>query len=245
MKIAYLLSLMLCLLITVVKADFHVKLRVQVEAYYHHGQMEPAVDTERQLWIGAGKMALHTPGSIIVVNLNEHQMIFMNRRDSTFVESPLPLDLFKLVEPQFASQIQAYPTTGTITATPDTQKIKQWACQRLLVNHWIEADGERYNENEMNVWITTDVPFDLVEYQQMLLELYKLNNLTENFFQEYRKVNGFTILSENVRYQQGTPIKMRQEVLEISEKTPPQDVYAVPPGFKAKTHLSRQDLRER
>ena len=246
MKKTYRILLFVMLAVSnVFAADYYVKFKIHTDSYYHHGGMEPEVNSEREIWIGEKKMAVISEGSKIIVDLNKNTLIFINLRDSCYAETSLPVDLYQLADEQIVPQLKMYQSVGTVKETDETSKILDYDCKGYDLNVWIEFQGERFNETEIKLWTTTDVPFDLQMYDEMDQQIIKLNNFSDDLLTEIKKVKGFTIVNESVRYQEATAIKSITKMVEISEKKSLPDVYTIPDGFKKKEKLSIEDLRQR
>jgi len=100
---------------------------------------------------------------------------------------------------------------------------------------------------KMRVWATTDVPFDYNQFNAKIWGnvLKSQMMFDENSAKEMMKIKGFQIASEMSGEMMGMKISSNTEVLEISKKTPPANIYAPPAGYTKKDKLSMDDLQRR
>ncbi len=95
----------------------------------------------------------------------------------------------------------------------------------------------------MMIWASEKVPFNVAEYMDKFAgpQMAMTMQLDAAGLAEMKKIKGFPILTETSGEIMGAQMKSTQEVVEISKKTPPAGVYAVPAGFKKQANFSIQD----
>jgi len=235
--------LFLLFVTTCVQADIYVQQESHTDSYYYGGIPYPEVDEMEEVWIGDNVYAYITERRNVVVDLNRNMLLFINHRDSTYVNSPLPFDWSNLVSDELAARLQMFQTTGTLEESEEVKKIGEWECQRYDITSWIPYEGNTYDEKETVIWVTRDVPFDLNMYGEIIIILRQLMNYTIEFVNELATVKGFLIAAETVTYVKGFGYQSTDRVIDISEKMPPAEVYAVPKGYTEKEELTLEDLR--
>jgi hypothetical protein len=226
-----------------VNADVYLKEKTHTDSIYHHGTVEPATETVSEFWIGNKKMAAFTEGRIVIIDLNQNQFIFANRNDKTYVETTLPLDLAKILPEQLMMRIALFRTKGEVKETSETKKIGKWDTRCYEINTWIVYEGARLNQRDTKAWYTTNVPFDLNVYMEILPVFLTLSNFDETLVNEMKKIKGVRVSSETLRYIDGKSVKSKSEIVEMSEKNAPAGIYSTPKEFKKKDQLTIQDLR--
>ncbi len=227
----------------VMNADVYVKEKTHTDSVYHHGTVEPATDTVNEFWIGNKKMAAITEGRIVIIDLNQNRFIFANRKDKTYVETTLPLDLAKILPAQLQMRAAMFRTKGEVKETSETKKIGKWNTKCYEINTWIIYEGARLNQRDTKAWFTTNVPFDLNIYMEILPIFLKLTNYDETLINEMKKIKAVRVSSETMRYIDGKSVKSNREIVEMSEKNAPAGIYSIPKEFKKKDQLTMQDLR--
>jgi hypothetical protein len=244
MKAGLLLLAVLFLSVAAVHADTYVKQHAHTDEYYFGGQVSPALDSENEFWLGNNKMIFATEKRIIIVDKNENKLIFANKSDSTFVETALPLDWMKFVPEDFAGRLKMFETVGTVEKTNETRVIEGFNCTAYKINAYIPYQGTKYNEQDITLWVTADLPQAAKTYGAIAPDILKLRNYKEDLIAELLKIEGFQILEETMNYQQGMSYTSTETAVEVSEKEPPAGVYALPKWYKKKELLSREDLSD-
>lgn len=239
------LSIILFLLFftTCVQADIYIQQESHTDSYYYGGITHPEVDEMEEVWIGDNVYAYITERRNVIVDLNRNMLMFINHRDSTYVKSPLPFNWPNLVSDELAGRLQMFQTTGTLEESEEVKKIGKWECQRYDITSWIPYEGNKYDEKETVIWVTLDVPFDLDMYGEIIINLRQLMNYNVEFVNELATVKGFLIAAETMTYVKGFGYQSTDRVIDISEKMPPADVYAVPKGYTEKEELTLEDLQ--
>lgn len=225
------------------QADTYVKSESHTDGYYSGGQIVPPEDSSTEIWIGEKRMAWVTQGQKYIVDAKNNKLLVVNRRDNSYAETALPLDLSKLFSEQDLGTLQMFKRQGTVDAAKEKRKIEKWDCAGYHINDWMIFQGGRINERDLQAWYTTDVPFDVEQFNAMFGVLRQLGNLSDEYQKRLEEVKGFQVASEQTRYNEGTAITTTDRVVEMTQKEPPADAYAVPEGCTKKETLSLQDLQ--
>ena len=226
-------------------ADVYIKQALHTDGYYYGGVNSPEENGVNEVWIGKKKLASLTENRLVIVDAEKKMAFVVNRGAKTYVESPLPLDLSKIVEDNLVPMIQPYRYKGTVKETGKTKKIGSRECREYEINTYVIYQGDRVNETDTTVWASTDVPFDLDIYESLTATQHMLRNFGDSLIEELKKIKGITIAANGLFYPKGFGVKSTVKVLEMAEKEAPAGIYSVPEGYTKKEKLSLQDLRNR
>lgn len=221
--------------------DFYIKIKTHHDSYYDSGIVFPEVNSIEEQWLVDKKMAFITENLITIYDLENNQMSVINRKKKIYAQTPLPLDTSKLVTEQF---LQRRKFKGTIKETGETKKIGEWNCRKYAIETWIiyPKSDDRFYLRDFAIWMTNDVPFDLGMVGEVISYGRKLEYYGDDFISELKKIKGYQIALEMTGYFRGMDVKYYEEVVEISQKKPPEGIYSVPAGFTKKEKLSEQDF---
>jgi hypothetical protein len=219
-------------------ADIYVKQKTHTDGIM--GQ--PATDVIQEQWISENAFASVSADQSIIMDMKKNLMYMINHKAKTYVESTLPMDLTKLLPPEFAAMAGMMMMTATVSPTTQTKKVGQWNCTGYDVTITVMGMPMK-----MLLWATTDVPFD---YDQFNAKIWGNMLKGQMMFddasvKEMMKIKGFQIASETSGEMMGVKFNTTTEVLEISKKNPPANVYAPPAGYAKKDKLSMEDLQKR
>ncbi|MBN2071720.1 MAG: hypothetical protein JW814_09715 [Candidatus Krumholzibacteriota bacterium] len=235
-------SIMTAILVVIsavsLKAETCIRMKDHTDASYHHGTIDPAVDSESELWIGEGRIASISDNYHLILDLSSNILTIMQMSDSTYVETELPLDMAKVVSPERMQRLAMYPTKGEVKPAGKTKKIDGRECLCYNLVSWIDYRGTRYRETEISSWFTTDLPFDPAVLEKYHDTVYRMNNLSDDYREARMAAKGLEIFSESTQYAEGQARKGISEVAGIEEKDPPENVYTVPGWFKKSDFLS-------
>jgi hypothetical protein len=219
-------------------ADVYVKQKTHTD-----GMMgQPATDVIQEQWIGDNAFASVSADQSIIMDMKKNLMYWVNHKSKTYVESTLPMDLTKLLPAEFAAMAGMMTMSATVSPTTETKKVGQWNCTGYDVT--ITMMGMPM---KMRLWATTDVPFDYNQFNAKIWSnvLKGQMMLDEASVKEMMKIKGFQIASEMSGEMMGMKFNTTTEVLEISKKNPPANVYAPPAGYAKKDKLSMEDLQRK
>ena len=243
MKALIISLFILSLVLPAAWADVCVKEQIHTDGYYYGGQVSPEENRMRETWIGDKKMAVVNEHRIIVFNLNDGVMLFINRDDSTYAETPLPMEWISLCDTATAMRVNMFPTDGEFKETGNTKKIDGRECKEYFIHSWIPYQGAKYNERESKVWATADVPFDVDTYAELTQHSMKLQNFGDDFRAKFADFKGLPLVVESDIILKGSSYMSSETVIEIKEADPPTGVYDPPAGFTKKEKLNMNDLQ--
>ncbi|MBD3178941.1 MAG: hypothetical protein GF417_04705 [Candidatus Latescibacteria bacterium] len=233
--------IVLCLLLlpfSSARADFMVRIEEHRDGHYHHGSMEPAEDSEGEIWFGDSMVSILHDDRRYIIDTDAEKMIIVELKDSIYVETSLPLNLASVVPEEQARRLAMFPTVGEVKKTGETRRIGGRECSGYMVNTWVMYQGNRYNQRESRVWVTTDIPVDARLLRAFNRNMIALRNMGEEMASSLMEVEGLNMLSETVEYSEGAEINSSAKVIECGEMEPGRGVYSVPEGFNKQERLS-------
>lgn len=238
MKKALTVFFLFMVLASLANADIYIKSKMHSDAFAMMGQSRPAKDEITEQWFNDNQFAFISPEFSIVVDMKKNLLDWILPAQKAYVESALPFDYAKMLDPQMAQMVQMMKMTVTVTPNGQTKTIGQWKCSGYDVSM-----NMTMMPMKIAVWASTDVPFDFAKFTNIYTNVLKAQMRLDNAsVQEMMKIKGFWIFSETSAEMMGTKIRSTTEVIEISKKTPDASVYSVPAGFTKKDKLSMQDM---
>jgi hypothetical protein len=223
-------------------ADVYIKQERQTEDVYHHGNVEPGETVSIELWIGEGKLAFKEGKTGLMVDQANGKAFVLSHGTKTFAETALPVNLDNVADEKFVPMLQMYRRHGEIEPMNEEKKIGERNCKLTEITTWISFEGNRYYETVSEVWLTTDLPFDLKKAESLLKELEGMNNLNEELYKEMVALEGFPIEINSTRYIEGVSVPSTMKILEMVEKEAPPGTYTVPKDYTKKEKLTREEL---
>jgi len=234
MKKLFLVLTLVLLSVAFLSADVYIKQQIKTGAFM--GQ--PAKDIVQEQWFGNNRIATTTQDTQFIINLAEKKFYMINHKSKTYVEASLPLDMAKLMPEQMAGMMKTMMDGMTVSVQPNGQskKIMNWNTKGYDVK--MNMMGM---DMKMIFWATTDVPFDWKKLASLSGELYKAQmRVGEKFVEEFKKIEGYPVASD----MEMMGIKVTMATVEISEKTPPADLYTPPAGYAKKDKFAMEDMKQ-
>lgn len=244
-KIILFILIVLMIASILVRGDVYVKRKIHTDGYYYGGINRPAVDAEDETWITKNKMAIISENRITIIDLEKKKAYIINKNVKTYTETGLPLEMANIVPENIATYLKSVQYVGAVKEKGESKKIGKFACRGFEINSYLMYEGSKANETDSTLWVSTDVPFDWQQYNEMYMNLRRLNNFSEGLLAEMGKIKGFPIASELYFYPKGFSVKTTTEVIEMSEEGAPAGTYSVPEGYTKKEKMSIRDLRNR
>jgi len=224
-------------------ADIYVKQKSHSDAMAIMGQTQPARDTVTEMWIGDDQFASFGGEGSVIIDLKKNVMYIINDKNKSYVEATLPVDFAKLLPPEAAAMAGMMKMTATVNPTNDTKKIGQWNCTGYEMTLTMMMGITMKSK----LWASTEVPFDVKSFMAKIMpNVFKGQmHLDDASVKEMLKINGFQIATDMSAEIMGAKMHTTSEVIEISKKTAPENVYSPPAGYAKKATLSMEDLQKR
>jgi len=239
------LTAMLVLMVASVPAaaDICVKHHTVTEAYEHEGEMVPEIERDYQVWFGNGKVAYDYSNIKMLVDVSKNTLVFVNKDDSTYLETTIPVKWEDIVVEEDLPRIRAYRTAGEIEELGEEKELEGRQCAGYYLKTWIPFEEETIGETESVIWYTDDVPFDMDLYRQVHPCILTLRNFTPDFIERMGEYTDYPVRIEETRNVRGTKIRTVNTIEEICTVDAPEDLWKVPEGFTEKERITIQDIQ--
>ena len=218
-------------------ADVYIKIKTHADAMNVMGQSTPARDSVAEQWIGDDLFANVSADQSTIINLKKNMAWIVNHKAKNYVETPLPLDMSKLLPKEAAAFAGMMKMSATVTPTNETKKIGSWSCQGYTM-----AMSVMGMNVTTKIWASPDVGFDATAFNAKFLGNIMKGQmmLDDNSVKEFAKIKGFQIATETDMF----GAKTTTEVTEIGKKSPPAGLYAPPAGYAKTATLGMDALKK-
>jgi hypothetical protein len=236
---------LIAILITyhVLYSDSCIKEKLHTDSYYYSGVVQPAEDSEREIWIGEKKLCTLSNNWKIILDINQNVMFIVNRQDSSYVESSLPFEWSKVVSQDMVSMLKVFETKGSVKQSGNKKKIGKWECQEYEVNSYIMYQGNKVNETDSKIWASREVLSNIENFPQLMRIMRKFANYDSSFIDQLSRIEGYQVSLESLFYPKGFSVASNQKVIEVIEIDPPAGTYEIPAGYSKKESLNLDELR--
>ena len=92
--------------------------------------------------------------------------------------------------------------------------------------------------------VTSDVPFQWQLANELYQWIRSFFNTEKLYLSKLKKMRGFIYASKETLFLHGYRVKMSFQVVNITQKKAPENIYGIPEGFKKKQMFSRKDLMD-
>ncbi len=243
MKKIILILVISVFLISVVSGDVYVKTKTHTDAMEIMGQKQAAKDEIVEQWIGNNIYTNITSKQTMIIDMNKKMIYIVIHSNKSYVETPLPLDMKKLLPAQAVQMMSMMKLTLKITPTTETKVINNWKC----IGYDMDMSMMMMSMKS-RIWVTQDVPFDWKKFQDMFgVETFKATmasmQIGDEVIEEMKKIKGFQVKTEMTMTIMGQSVKITSDVVEIAKKSAPAGVYTIPADYKKEEKLSMGALR--
>jgi len=212
------------------KADILVTKKKHTDEVVMMGQVQPAKDEQGILWMTNDKMREDTGDTSTLARLDLNKIYIINNKDKTYSEIDLPVDIEKILPAEAQQMLQMMQVTATVKDTGETQKIKEWNCNKYLGEISISMMGMSMPMT-MELWTSKDPGIDMDIYKKFRDESLLLSPVFKSMIDEFQKIDGYPVLTKTSVTMMGAETKSQEEVLSVEKKDPPAGTYDLPQGY--------------
>ncbi len=210
-------------------ADMKITTTKHTDASMMMGQEIPAQDSTEITWIAKDKMRMESGDTVTIVRSDLKKMFIVHTKDKTYSALDLPFDMKKYMPPDAAPMMEAMFSQMKVTVTPttETKKIKDWTATKYVLT----MDMQMMTMTS-DIWTTKDVAVDQANYAALHGSFMSMMPGGASIAAEYKKIEGYPILTEQKRTVMGSDTKSKEEVTAVESKDAPEGAYDVPKDFK-------------
>jgi hypothetical protein len=196
------------------------------------GQPQPAKNEEGKTWIAKNKMREDMAESSIIVRLDLNKIYTIDHSTKTYSEIDLPVEIEKIFPPEAKQMMDVMQTkSSSVRETAETHTIRNWLCQKFLVE--VEISMMEMNiPMKMEIWASRDLGIDLSAYKKFSDAILSLNPFTKDLSEEFKKIQGYPVLTISSVKMMGTETKEREEVVSVEKKDISPKTFNLPKGYK-------------
>jgi hypothetical protein len=213
------------------RADIIIKKSKYTESTVN-GQPQPAKNEEGKTWIAKNKMREDMAESSIIVRLDLNKIYTIDHSARTYSEIDLPVELDKVFPPEAKQMLDVMQTkSSSVKETAETQTIRNWLCQKFLIE--VEISMMEMNlPMKMEIWASKDLGIDLTAQKKFSDAILSLNPFTKGLVEEFKKIEGYPVLTISSMTMMGTETKEREEVVSVEKKDIPPKTFNLPKGYE-------------
>jgi len=213
------------------KADYFIKKLRHTDAVTIMGQTQPAKDEEGSTWMGKDRMRQDEgTNKSTIVRFDLQKIYIIDHLQKTYSEIDLPIDFEKILPDQAKQMMQMMKVTPKVTKTEETQKIKDWNCVKYLVDIDMQMMGMNM-PMKMEMWVSKDIGIDIKLYEKFTGQLLSLQPMFKDFTEEFKKMDGYPVLTLTSMEMMGSQTKSREELVSVEKKDAPAGTYDLPEGY--------------
>lgn len=226
------------------QADIYIKQVRKTDPFTIMGQTQPEKIETTSAWYGNNRIRLDTAEGATFIVLGDKNIVYIiNHQDKVYAEAAIDGDvigamigegeeedqeareMMKMMAESFMDSIKA-----KVTATGETQKIKNWNARKYL----LEMDMGQMGKSVAEIWATEDIKIPARLYHLAATAMLSQQPGMEKLMEEMKKIKGVVILQETTGEIMGAKIRTVEEVVELAEKAPPAGLYEVPKEYTRK-----------
>jgi hypothetical protein len=200
---------------------YYVASKVKIETYDKDNFARTKDLGTDELWVGEKEIAEVSGERITYLNIEKNQLILIDLKNRTYVTTQLPVKLENIYSKEKLLKLQKQKRTGKVKSLKKPREILGLKCKAYKFTTKTTKENGTIKRNEITVWASTKVPFDLKKYYKFLKCLRVVSNRDKKERRQLKKIKGLQLRLESYLNQKGKRQKYIAEIVEISKKVPP------------------------
>jgi hypothetical protein len=212
-------------------ADYVVKKIKQTTETLLNGTNQNSSKNEGTTWISKNKMRQDDGSTTsIIIQLDKNKVFALNHVDKTYSEMDLPLKLEKNLTSEAKQIFQVMEISSSVAETQETQVIKGWRSQKFLADISISMMGMDMPMT-MEIWASKETGINLKTFRKFHAVLLSMNPFTKDLVEEFKKIEGYPVLTKISMQVKGVETKSQEEVITVEESRAPRGTYDLPSEY--------------
>ncbi len=194
------------------------------------GQLQPATDTERVLWIGEQRLSMTEGDTSFIVQTDTNTLLVIDHVQQTVSRVALPVDFEELLPPGVLDQMMPMLAFEVhVKPTDETKMVGPWKARRYDVTM-----DSQFSTVENTVWATQDVEVDWNHYRRLFHQIISLQPGSQQMIEKLQAIDGLAVEESSVtRMKMAGDAEITSRDITVSVETldPPPGVYDPPAGY--------------
>ncbi len=193
----------------------------------------PATSTQ---YLAEGRMRMSGGGDDTIVNMKAGTLVIIDHKKKTYSETTFDemrehfAEMAEMVNSNpMMSQMMGKVSEVEVKKTSETREILGYNCTKYILNM-----GDNFQQI---LWVTPELKIP-IEYYEASKAMYAMMGPMATRFEKMldsmKKIEGFSLATEVKMQVMGRDASSSSEVVEVKEGAIPDDVFAVPTGYKKK-----------
>jgi beta-lactamase regulating signal transducer with metallopeptidase domain len=195
-----------------------------------------------ETWVGDGIIAGTERGKTVIIDRRQQKLTYIDHKHKFWTETPLPLDLAEAMCEHSLETRAERRSSGEVTPTRHSRRLLGRKCREYRIHSWYVGSGRIHTEEWIKVWASTDVPFDLSLYDELLYNLRLIYNRDAVYRSELEKITG---LQMGIELRDGNFLKGRKyedRVVVLEERTAPPGTFSPPLGYEQRERIEELEF---
>jgi len=240
-----LIALAMFILPSLVQADVVITQQTQMDAWEMMGQKSPAKTDTIVTLMGDGKARVDRGDtSSVILNTDKGMIYMISHKNKNYTATSLKsLDnlagqVDKMAKEKAAAGDEEAAAMadmmksmmkikGTVTATEETKKIKNWNCTKydVEINMGMVSISQE-------MWATEDIKIDPELFLQASQAMMSQFEGYDAFLAEMKKIKGVAVQTKMNINMMGNAMTGETNILSVKDKDAPKETYALPKGYE-------------
>jgi len=194
------------------------------------GQMQPATDTERIVWIGEQRLRMTEGETSFIVQDDTNNLLIIDHAQQTVSRVALPIDFAELLPPGvMESMMPMLAFEVRVSPTDVTKMVGPWKARRYDVTM-----DSQFSTVQNTIWATQDVEIDWKHYRRLFHAIISLQPGSRDMIEKLQSIDGLVVEESSVtRMKMADDTEITSHDVTISVKTldPPPGIYDPPVGY--------------
>jgi len=195
-----------------------------------------------ETWVGDDIIATTERGKTAIIDRRNNQMTYIDHKHRFWMETSLPIDVTRDLSENSLERRHERRSSGEVTETRRTRRILKRKCREYHVHSWYAGNGRIHTEENIKVWASTEMPFDLSLYDEMLYNLRLIYNRDPLYISELEKIKGFQM---GIELRAGNFFMGRRyadETVKVESLTPPPGTFTPPVGYERREKIEELEF---
>jgi hypothetical protein len=166
----------------------------------------------------------------IIIRLDKNKVFILNHIEKAYSEMDLPINLEDNLTEEAKQIIKVMKISSSVEETEETRLIRGWKSQKFTADISIYMMGMEMPMT-MEIWASKKTGINLRTFHKFYSVLLAINPFTKDLMEDFKKIDGYPVLTKISMQVKGVETTSLEEVLTIEETKAPRGIFDLPSEY--------------
>lgn len=195
------------------------------------GMKQAAVDDTSEIWLDKTQACMISKQATVILHADKGTLFIVDHTSKSYMEMPVGAlqEMMKQGDDSAAAMAEGMMAGMKLTVTPTDEKktVGKWNASKYIMEMTMPMGS-----GKTEIWATEELKVDYAMFYAVSNAMLAMMPGFGKIMKELEKIKGVGVLTVTESNAMGAVIKQTTQLVECTEKTPPDGIFSIPADYK-------------